>query len=94
FKQPGTGDYAHPSRETGVASPLWGLRVVERAGHGEPPVLIDSRALGVWYRGVLRVAADPFTGFKQNLTNLRFEVNGLMHVRNPKAAHLIVEQAA
>jgi len=45
--------------------------------------------LGVFYRATLRAAADPYTGFRQNLTTLRFEINALFHVRNPKAAHLI-----
>lgn len=93
FRQPGTQDYLFPTRSVGEASPLWGLRVVERTSPtgDEPPILLDTRRIGVWYRGMLEVAADPFTGFKKNLTNLRFEITGLFHVRNPKAAHVIAE---
>jgi len=95
FRQPGTNDYLFPTRAAGVASPLWNLRVVERTSptQDEPPVLLDTRRIGVWYRGALQVAADPFTGFRQNLTTLRFEVTGVMHVRNPRAAH-VIEQVA
>src|SRR5690606_11573218 len=88
FRQPGTQDYLFQTREAGAASPLFGLRVVEHPAH-IPPLLPDTRQLGVLYLGTLRVAADPFTGFTKNLTNLRFEMNALMHVRNAKAAYLI-----
>src|SRR5690606_3189210 len=64
FRQPGTQDYLFPTRSVGEASPLWGLRVVERTSPtgDEPPILLDTRRIGVWYRGMLEVAADPFTG--------------------------------
>lgn len=79
-------------REAGAASPLFGLQIVEHP-NVTAPMLLDTRALGVLYMGTLRVAADAYTGFSRNVTNLRFEMNALFHVRSPKAAHLI-QQAA
>jgi len=37
----------------------------------------------------MRVEADPFTGFKKNLTDLRVETNALMHIRDATAAYRI-----
>jgi hypothetical protein len=57
------------TRSTGVSSPLWGLTLVERIGAGtEAPYLIDPNMLGVLYLGNVRFDADPYTGFKTNLT--------------------------
>lgn len=84
----------HPS-QIGNNSELWGVRVVEHtttAGN-EPPMLIDSRRIGMLYRGLLRFEADPYTNFKKNLVNLRFEGNALFHVRDANAAY-VIEAAA
>ena len=42
--------------------------------------------LGTLFLGNTRIDADPFSGFKKNLTTLRAEVSGLYHVRNAQGA--------
>lgn len=81
------GGYVFPLSTTG-ASPLWGLRVIERPGT-TPPYVIDPQMLGTLYLGAMRFDADPFTGFKKNLTTLRVETHGLYHVRNAKGARRV-----
>ncbi|MFT3854789.1 MAG: hypothetical protein QM733_18935 [Ilumatobacteraceae bacterium] len=72
------------------SNPLWGLKIVERIGAGnEPPYLLDTAMLGVLYIGGVAFDADPYTGFKKNLTNLRVEVDALYHVRNANGARRI-----
>jgi len=68
--------------------PLFGLTIVERtsATGAEPPYLIDPGMLGMLYLGTAKLEADPFSGFKSNLTTLRVEVKGIFHVRNAKGA--------
>jgi hypothetical protein len=56
---------------------------------GADPLLIDSSRLGVLYQGLLKFAADPYSGFRENLVTLRLEINVLMHVRLATAAHRI-----
>ena len=87
------GSYVFALRDTGDSSPLWGLRIVVRtsAAGNEPPLLVDTSRAGVLYLGVMRVDLDPFAGvsgsnFENNTTDIRAEVNCLMHVRNAKAA--------
>ncbi|MCF6745705.1 hypothetical protein E9529_15775 [Blastococcus sp. KM273128] len=75
------GGYVFPVRDSGTASPLWGLRVVETSTILTEPLLIDPRRLGPLFLGALRVDADPFTGFANNTTDLRYEVAVLQHVR-------------
>ena len=83
--------YLFAVREPGGASPLFGLRVIERtsATGAEPPYLIDSDKLGRLYLGSMRIEADPFSDFVKNLTTLRCEVKALFHVRDAKAARRI-----
>ena len=83
--------YLFAVREPGGASPLFGLRVIERtsAAGNEVPYLIDSNKLGRLYLGVLRIDADPFSDFTKNLTTLRCEVKALFHVRDAKGARRI-----
>ncbi|MGH2791716.1 MAG: hypothetical protein ACRDJ0_12155 [Actinomycetota bacterium] len=84
------GGYVFPTRDTGSSSPLWGLRVIERIGAGtEAPYLIDPMMLGQLYLGNLRFDADPFTGFRKNLTTLRIETHALYHVRQPEGARRV-----
>jgi len=84
------GGFVFAPRDTGTASPLWNQTVVERIGAGtEPPYLIDTRVIGVLYGGSLQFGADPFSGFKKNLTTLRVEVNALFHVRRADGARRI-----
>jgi hypothetical protein len=75
-------------RDTGSASPVWGLRVVEVAGAADP-LILDTRQLGPLYLGALRVDLDPFSGFTRNTTTLRAEVDVLQHVRAAYAARRI-----
>jgi hypothetical protein len=83
--------YLFAVREPGGASPLFGLRLIERtsAAGNEPPYVLDSNMLGRLYLGSMRIDADPFTGFTKNLTTLRCEVKALFHVRNAKGARRI-----
>lgn len=70
--------------------PIYGTTVVERIGGGTDPIyLIDPEMLGRLYIGSMRFDADPYTGFATNTTNLRVEVNALMHIRNSQGAYRI-----
>ena len=82
------GGFVFATRDVGTASPLFGLTIVERtsATGAEAPYLVDPAMLGMLYLGSAKLEADPFTGFKANLTTLRVEVKGLYHVRNAKGA--------
>jgi hypothetical protein len=84
------GGYIFPTRDTGSSSPLWNMRVIERIGAGtEAPYLIDPQMLGQLYLGNMRFEADPFTGFRKNLTTLRIEVHALYHVRQAEGARRV-----
>jgi hypothetical protein len=84
------GGYVFATRATGTSSPVYGCTVVERIGGGADPMyLIDPEMLGVLYMGSMNFAADPYTGFSTNTTNLRVEVNALFHVRNSQGAYRI-----
>jgi len=80
--------YIFPMRDTGAASPLFGLKVIERAG-SDPKYLIDPEMLGVLYVGDVKVEADPFSGFKANTTRIRVETHGLFHVRQIEGARRV-----
>ena len=62
--------YLFAVREPGGASPLFGLRLIERtsAAGNEPPYVLDSNMLGRLYLGSMRIDADPFSDFRKNLT--------------------------
>jgi Phage capsid family len=89
------GGYVFPLRTTGTSSPLWGLRIVVRVGTGtEPPLVVDTSRIGALYMGAMRIDLDPFAGvsgsnFENNTSDLRCEVNVLMHVRSAKAARRV-----
>lgn len=88
--QDSAGAYLFPLRDANTSSPLFGLRVVESvAAVGGEPLLVDTARIGQLYLGTMRVEADPFTGFKKNLTDLRVETNALMHIRDATAAYRI-----
>jgi hypothetical protein len=82
------GGYIFATRDVGTASPLFGLTIIERssATNAEAAYLIDPAMLGQLFLGSAKLEADPFTGFRSNLTTLRVEVKGLFHVRNAKGA--------
>jgi Phage capsid family len=86
--QPGSsGDYVFATRSAGVASPLWNLRIVESpAMSGHAPLVIDPAILGVLYASGLVFAADPYSGFKVNTTDIRAEGMVLFHVRDANGA--------
>lgn len=74
----------------GDTATVFGVRIIERtAGAAFDPLLIDSQRIGKLYLGTLRVDADPFTGFSTNQTDIRMEMNALMHVRAANAAYRI-----
>jgi hypothetical protein len=53
------------------------------------PLLLDPQMLGSLYLGTLRIDSDPYSGFTRNVTDVRFECNTLMHVRDIRAARRI-----
>jgi hypothetical protein len=85
------GGYVFPTGDSGSGSPLWGFKIIERtsAAGTEPPYLIDPNMLGRLYLGTARFEAEPYTGFKPNLTTVRVEVKVLFHVRDAKGARRI-----
>jgi hypothetical protein len=84
------GHYLFDLDSANSSSPLFGLRIVESvAAVGADPLLVDTSRIGMLYLGTLRVDADPYTGFKANLTDLRVETNALMHVHDATAAYRI-----
>jgi hypothetical protein len=89
------GSLVFATRQTGASSPLFGLTVVEsQAAANADPLLVDTQAVGALYLGRLQVDLDPFAGaggqnFHRNLTDVRFEVSALAHVRDATAAYRI-----
>jgi hypothetical protein len=80
--------YVFAIRDTGSASPLYGLTLVENP-QITAPVLIDPALLGVLYTELGTLLVDPFTSLEKNLVRLRAEFTGLFHVRSPEAAYVI-----
>lgn len=80
--------YVFPLRDTGSSSPIWDLVVVERtsAAGNEPPYLIDPVMLGVLFLGAARFETDPYSGFANNTTRIRCELNCLFHIRQATGA--------
>jgi len=69
---------------------IFGVRIVERTADAAfDPLLIDSQRIGKLFLGTIRLDADPFSGFSTNQTDIRMELNALMHVRAAKAAYRI-----
>jgi hypothetical protein len=85
----GSEEYLFPPRASGSADPLFSLSVVTVAAATDP-ILIDSARLGAVRIGAGSFMADPFTGFAQNLVDLRAEVLASFHVRNSEGAYRIV----
>ena len=89
------GGFVFPVRDTGTSTPLWGLKLVVRIGAGtEPPLVVDTTRIGALYMGSMKLDLDPFAGvsgsnFENNTSDLRCEVNVLMHVRSAKAARRV-----
>jgi hypothetical protein len=85
------GEYVFPLRDSGSSSPLWGLKIIERtsAAGNEPPLVIDSQAIGRLFMGVIRFEANPWEGFRKNTTDVRAEVNMVMNIRQPAAARRV-----
>jgi hypothetical protein len=87
---PSTGPYLFPTRDSGSASPLFGLQIVESPSMAvHDPLLIDPAMLGMLYVGETHFDANPFTEFAKNLTTLRVETTALYHVRNAQGAYSI-----
>jgi hypothetical protein len=80
--------YVFATRDSGSASPLWGLQIVENP-RITVPVLLDPALLGVLYSELGTLLVDPFTSMEKNLIRLRAEFTGLFHVRSAEAAYLI-----
>ena len=87
---PSTGPYLFPTRDSGSASPLFGLTIVESPSMViHDPLLIDPVMCGLLYLGRTRFDANPFSEFSKNLTTLRVETTALFHVRNAQGAYSI-----
>ena len=80
--------YAFLTSATGSASPLWGLQVVELP-MATDPLLIDPQLLGVLYKATGRLDVDPYSGFSENTSRVRAEVEVLFHVRDANGAYRI-----
>jgi hypothetical protein len=89
------GSLLFATRTTGASSPLFGLTVVEsQAAAAADPLLVASQSVGQLYLGGLSIDLDPFAGvggenFRRNLTDVRFELSALMHVRDVSGAYRI-----
>lgn len=89
------GSLVFATRQTGDASPMFGLRVVEsRAAATADPLLVDTSSVGVLYLGGMSVDLDPYAGvggnnFQRNLVDIRFELSNLMHIRDATGAYRI-----
>lgn len=84
----GSGEYVFAVRDTGSASPLWTLQVVE-VMEDTPPILIDPYLLSVLYLGGATVLVDPYTGMEENTVRVRVEIEGLHHIRDAAGAYII-----
>jgi hypothetical protein len=80
--------YVFATRDTGSASPLWSLRVVELPSVTDP-MLIDPGLTGALYAGTGTVMVDPYTGMKTNTVRMRLEIEALLHVRAASGAYVI-----
>ena len=79
------GGYLFPTRASGSADPLWGLRVVESAAWThEPAPSTRSRWEASTWATWRSTRTAPATA-KKNLVTLRAEVQGLFVVRNVAA---------
>jgi hypothetical protein len=52
------GGYLFPTRDSGSADPLWGVRVVDSAAWTHEPGVVDPVALGSLYLGDMALDAD------------------------------------
>jgi hypothetical protein len=82
--------YVFTTRQSGGASPLWSLQVVEVPNLMEP-VLLDPEMLGLLYTASGRLLVDPFSAMDTNEVRLRLEFDGLTHVRNISGAFVAGE---
>jgi hypothetical protein len=80
--------YIFATRDTGSASPLWGLTVIE-SPKVTAPILIDPGLIGVLYAETGAILADPYTEMSKNLVRVRIEIDALFHVRAAAGAYLI-----
>ncbi|MCW3064782.1 MAG: hypothetical protein JWN32_1954 [Solirubrobacterales bacterium] len=80
--------YVFATRDSGSASPLWSLRIVESPTISAP-LLLDPALLGVFYSAMGTILADPYTGLTSNQVRVRVEIDGLLHVRDVSGAYLI-----
>jgi len=68
---------------------------VVRVGAGtEPPLVVYTTRIGALYMGSMRLDLDPVAGvsvsnFENNTSDIRAEINVLMHVRSAKAARRV-----
>jgi hypothetical protein len=85
--------YVYGSRDSGSASPLWGMNVVEVPSIDKPHV-IDPRLSGVFYAGVGRVIVDPYSGLGKNEVRIECVIEALFHVRDVGGIHRIDKEAA
>jgi hypothetical protein len=82
------------TRDTGGASPLFGLTIVETVtAETHAPLLIDPSIVGVNYYSVGSVLIDPFSESKSNRSTLRMEANDLFHIRDFNGAYVLSKEA-
>jgi hypothetical protein len=77
----GLEQYIFGSKDTGSASPLFGLTILELP-HIEAPLLVDPLIAGVFYSAPGHLLVDPYSEMSKNEVRLRWEADGLLHIRD------------
>ncbi len=75
-------------RDSGSASPLWSLTVVESEAV-DKPLILDPLRLGILLTGAGSILSDPYSGMERNLIRLRCEVECVASIRSATGAYVI-----
>jgi hypothetical protein len=70
------------------AAPLWGLKIAEVPGIGDP-LVIDTNGLGVLFTSDVEFLANPWTGFKKNTTDFRLEGTAALQIKSADAVQVV-----
>jgi hypothetical protein len=81
------------TRDTGSASPLFGLTIVEITSEEHAPVLLDPMVIGLTYFSLGTLFINPFTKATTNQVDVRLEFDTLFHVRDVSGAYVVSKEA-
>lgn len=84
--------YVFATRDTGSASPLWGLEIREAPslpGDLGGPLLVDPGLAAVLYLGGASFALDPYSGFRKDTVDARLEFDCLCAIRDASGFYVI-----